>query len=241
MKPKRRELTLLAIVLGAGLAVVMGAANVYLGLKAGMTVSASIPAAVVAMGILAALRRRNVLEANMVQTGASAGESLAAGVIFTLPALVMIGYWQQFDFWTTAAVSLAGGLLGILFMIPMRKVFIANSPELPYPEGVACAEVLRAGAHSQHDEDEVEASTGGLALILGALLVGGLFKLATKSLGLIKENIAWATERAGHVYAFGMSISPALIAVGLIVGLPIASQVFAGGVIGYFIVLPLIP
>ncbi|MDP6445552.1 MAG: OPT/YSL family transporter, partial [Pirellulaceae bacterium] len=123
-----RELTLEAIVLGVILSVVMGAANVYLGLKVGMTVSASIPAAVIAMGILrGVMRRTSTLESNLVQTSASAGESLAAGIIFTMPALVIAGIWAEFDFWITTAVAFTGGLIGILFMIPMRRIFVVDN------------------------------------------------------------------------------------------------------------------
>ena len=135
-----RELTAAAILLGIILSVVMGAANVYLGLRVGMTVSASIPAAVISMGVLRiVLRRTSVLESNLVQTAASAGESLAAGIIFTIPALLLTGVWDDFHYWTTTLVALSGGMLGILLMIPMRQVFIVDSPELKFPEGVACA------------------------------------------------------------------------------------------------------
>ena len=131
----------------------MGAANVYLGLKAGMTVSASIPAAVIGMVILRQVRvlskkstESSILEANQIQTAASAGESLAAGIIFTMPALILIGVWQEFDMMLTTVIAFTGGLLGILFMIPMRKVFIVkNKDNLQYPEGLACASVLEAG------------------------------------------------------------------------------------------------
>ena len=141
-----RELTLRVVLLGILLSIVMGAANVYVGLKAGMTVSASIPAAVMAMLVFRMFPRRGtILEANQVQTAASAGESLAAGIIFTMPALVMMGVWTDFDYWTVTAVSFTGGLLGILLMIPMRKVFVVDNDELAYPEGVACAKVLETG------------------------------------------------------------------------------------------------
>ena len=145
--PTTPEITPRVIVLGLILSVVMGAANVYVGLKAGMTVSASIPAAVMAMLLFKGLfKRSSILEANQVQTCASAGESLAAGIIFTMPAMILIGYWESFDFWSVSIVALTGGLLGILFMIPMRKVFVANNKDLPYPEGIACAAVLEAGS-----------------------------------------------------------------------------------------------
>ena len=133
-KPKVAELTLRVIVLGIVLAVVMGAANVYLGLKVGMTVSASIPAAVIGMLILRKFfRNGTILEANQVQTAASAGESLAAGIIFTVPALVLIGVWSEFDWLTTTAIAFAGGVLGILFMIPMRRVFVINAENATLP------------------------------------------------------------------------------------------------------------
>ena len=136
-----KELTLRAVLVGIVLSIVMGAANVYLGLKAGMTVSASIPAAVMAMLILRRLfRGGTILEANQVQTAASAGESLAAGIIFTMPALLLIGAWQQFDMLMTTIIAFTGGLLGVLFMIPMRRVFVVQtSAELKFPEGLACA------------------------------------------------------------------------------------------------------
>ena len=153
------ELTLRTIILGLFLSIVMGAANVYLGLKVGMTVSASIPAAVVAMLLFRrVLRNGTVLEANQAQTAASAGESLAAGIIFTIPALLMIGVWQRFDMFLTPVIAFAGGLLGVLLMIPMRRVFVtSNDHELKFPEAVACAAVLRAG------DDQMEARTDSTA------------------------------------------------------------------------------
>jgi Predicted membrane protein len=153
------ELNIKVIILGLVLSVVMGSANVYLGLKAGMTVSASIPAAVVGMLVLRAARGidgkslgGSILEANQIQTTASAGESLAAGIIFTMPALILIGVWQEFDMFLTTVIAFTGGLLGILFMIPMRQVFIVkNEDNLQYPEGLACASVLEAGKESGGD------------------------------------------------------------------------------------------
>ncbi len=173
-----KELTVRAVVLGLILSVVMGAANVYVGLKAGMTVSASIPAAVMAMLLFRLLfKRSSILEANQVQTCASAGESLAAGIIFTMPALILIGYWQSFDFWVVSLVALSGGLLGILFMIPMRRVFVVDNEDLPYPEGVACAAVLEAG-DSEHADKSAATS-----LIAGGVL-GLLFKICRRLDGL---------------------------------------------------------
>ena len=239
MPPSSRELTFTAIGLGIVLAVVMGAANVYLGLKAGMTVSASIPAAVVAMGILqGVLRRGSILESNLVQTGASAGESLAAGIIFTVPALVMTGVWSDFSYFQTSVIALAGGLLGILFMIPMRRVFVVDSPELPFPEGIACAEVLRAG--SEHDDTSADRAKGGIRLIAQGLCVSALFKIALSFLGLFQGHLEVAARSFRRIFYFGCDASPALISVGLIVGLPIAVQIFAGGVIGWLLAVPLL-
>lgn len=230
----RRELTLRVVVLGLLLSMVMGAANVYVGLKAGMTVSASIPAAVMAMLLFRFLfRRSSILEANQVQTCASAGESLAAGIIFTMPALVMVGHWQSFDFWTVAIVAFTGGLLGILFMIPMRRVFVVGNRELPYPEGLACAAVLETG---DADEAEPGAATG---LIAGGLL-GGLFKLASSYLGLLHDTLEVARTAGGRVFYFGGDLSPMLVAVGFIVRLNVAALIFIGGAAGWLIGIPLL-
>ena len=203
-----------------------------------MTVSASIPAAVIAMGVLqGVLRRRSILESNMVQTSASAGESLAAGIIFTMPALVLTGIWEEFDFLTTTAIALAGGMLGVLLMVPMRRVFVVNNDELKYPEGVACAEVLRAGG-DESDGVEKAAGATGAALVLGGVAVGAVFKFMSSFAGLIHGSVEWATLRTGRVLYFGMDISPALVSVGVIVGLPISVQIFLGGAIGWLIALP---
>ena len=229
------ELTLRAIVLGLVLAVVLGAANVYLGLKVGMTVSASIPAAVVAMLILRRVfRDGTVLEANQVQTAASAGESLAAGILFTVPALVLIGVWARFDFWATTLIAIAGGWLGVLFMIPMRRVFIEESPELPYPEGVACASVLEAGGEHAGPDDAGAVLRGGL--------LGALVKVAVSFFGILQSSIEGAITMGGVRPLFiGADLSPALLAVGYIVRLEVALQIFMGGLFGWLVVLPLAP
>jgi putative OPT family oligopeptide transporter len=231
-----REFTVSAILLGIILAVVMGAANVYLGLRAGMTVSASIPAAVIAMGIYRILLgRHSLLESNMVQTGASAGESLAAGIIFTMPAMILAGLWEHFDFWTTTIIAFAGGLLGVLFMIPMRRVFVIDSPELKYPEGVACAEVLRVGEISTNAGAE---TSSGATLVFQGLSVGALFKVCSSYLGLWKDAVEWSFYKATHVFYFGSDISPVLVAVGVVVGLPVSVQIFLGGAIAWLLIIP---
>ncbi len=227
----RLEITLRVVVLGLLLSVVMGAANVYVGLKAGMTVSASIPAAVMAMLLFRLLfRNSSILEANQVQTCASAGESLAAGIIFTMPALVMIGYWSTFDFWSITLVAATGGLLGILFMIPMRRVFVAENDELPYPEGVACAAVLEAGeSHAPGGE--------GRRLLLGGLLGAG-FAVGNKLLGIFSTTLEAAAVHSSRIFYFGGDLSPMLVAVGFIVRLNIAVLIFLGGALSWLIALP---
>ena len=238
-KERPAELTSAAIILGIVLSVVMGAANVYLGLKAGMTVSASIPAAVVAMGVLRAMGRKSILESNLVQTAASAGESLAAGIIFTMPALILAGIWTDFDFWTTSLIALGGGLLGVLMMIPMRQVFVVDNTELKYPEGIACAEVLRAGAGGDDDQAEQEGGTGIGLVILGTL-TGAIVKFAISFMGLMKGTVQAATVAGSRVFYFGCDASPALLSVGYIVGFAIALQIFLGGAIGWIIAIPLL-
>lgn len=228
----QRELTLRVIVLGLLLSIVMGAANVYVGLRAGMTVSASIPAAVMAMLLFRVLfRNSTILEANQVQTCASAGESLAAGIIFTMPAMILIGYWDRFDFWAVTIIAFTGGLLGILFMIPMRKVFILNNQELAYPEGLACAAVLEAG-DSEHE------AGSGKSLVQGGLL-GALVALGTKLFGVLSGTLEAATVSGSRIFYVGGDVSPMLVAIGFIVRLNVAALVFIGGVISWVIALPL--
>jgi putative OPT family oligopeptide transporter len=231
---QQKELTIRAIALGLVLSVVMGAANVYVGLKAGMTVSASIPAAVMAMLLFRVFfKRSSILEANQVQTCASAGESLAAGIIFTMPAMILIGYWQSFDFWTVSLVALTGGLLGILFMIPMRRVFVADNDELPYPEGVACAAVLGAGEAGDEHRD------AAIGLILGGLL-GELFKFASGFLEVLKDSLEVAGSAGGRIFYFGADLSPMLVAVGFIVRLNVAALIAIGGAMAWLIGIPLL-
>lgn len=222
------ETTVKAFILGAVLSVILSAANTYLGLFAGLTVSASIPAAVISMAVLRLFRENNILENNIVQTAASAGESLAAGVIFTFPALVLMGYWEEFNYWETTLVALCGGILGVLFTVPLRNALIVRQ-KLQFPEGVATAEVLKSGQE------------GGKAvrfLIWGSLMGAGV-KFIESGLKLwngVAEGATLAGQKA-YVY-FGMNLSPALISVGYIVGVRIASLVFIGGAISWWIAIP---
>jgi len=225
----RAELTLLSVSLGIMVGLVMSIANVYLGLFAGMTVSASIPAAVISMGILkGVLRRGTIHENNIVQTIASAGESLAAGIIFTMPALVIAGIWSDFDYVTTTLVSLTGGMLGVLFMIPLRKPMIVENAELVYPEGVACAKVLEAG----------EEGGSGMRLVFGALGLGTLFKLAADAVGFLSGSLKLTLVAGSSRFWLGLTASPALIGVGWIVGFNIAALVFVGGAVSWLLAAP---
>jgi putative OPT family oligopeptide transporter len=224
------ETTLRAIVLGTVLGVVLGAANAYLGLYAGMTVSASIPAAVLSMGILrGVLRRGTILENNIVQTIAASGESLAAGVIFTIPALLITGVWSEIRFWPTTLICISGGLLGIAFMVPLRRTHIVEDETLTFPEGTACAEVLKAG-------DE---GGSGARTILAAIAVGGAFKFFVGGVAIFKGTVEWAVQIGRTPLYFGADVSAALLGVGYIVGLRIAALVFLGGVITWGVAVPL--
>ena len=231
IKPETKlpETTIKAFFLGAILSAALAAANAYLGLFAGLTVSASIPAAVISMAILKLFKKNNILENNIVQTAASAGESLAAGVIFTFPALVLMGYWSGFSYLETALIALAGGVLGVLFTIPLRSALIVRQ-KLKFPEGVATSEVLKSGEE------------GGKAIRFLALggIIGALVKLSESGLKLWDAVFEKATFAADKTYLyFGMNLSPALMSVGYIVGLRIATLVFAGGVISWWIAIPL--
>jgi putative OPT family oligopeptide transporter len=221
------ELTIRSVLLGVVLSVILAGANAYLGLFAGMTVSASIPAAVISMGVLKLLKRSNVLENNIVQTAASAGESLAAGVIFTFPALVIMDYWRTFDFRWVTAISAFGGLLGVLFTIPLRRAMIVEEP-MTFPEGVATAEVLTSG----------HAGRGGIKYILQGGILGGLVKLGDQALNLWSGLFERAVGVGGSIAYFGINLSPALLSVGYIIGLNIAVLIFLGGVLNWWVAIP---
>lgn len=233
MENKIKEFTLLAVGLGVIIGIVMTAANVYLGLYAGMTVSASIPAAVIAMGVFKGLLKTDSIhQSNIVQTMASAGESLAAGIIFTLPALVIVGAWKDFEFWPTTLIAISGGLLGVVFMIPLRSALIKNEEELVYPEGVACAAVLGAGS--------AEEGKKGFITILKGLAFAGVFKLFSGALSIFMGSVEWAKKIGSSTAFVGSDISPALLAVGYIVKLEVAALVFIGGMVGFSVAIPML-
>ncbi len=223
------EITLKAVVLGLVLSALLSAANAYLGLFAGLTVSASIPAAVISMAVLKVLGG-NILENNIVQTAASAGESMAAGVIFTIPALVILGTWAEFDYWETTMIAGFGGLLGVLFTIPLRRALIVETP-LEFPEGVATAEVLKVGESG---------GGGGIKHIFTSGAIGALFKLGESGLRLWHGTIEEARYAGSTILYFGSNLSPALVAVGYIVGLEIAVLVFIGGALNWLVAIPIL-
>lgn len=227
------EFTVVSVVLGAILAIVFGGANAYLGLRVGMTVSASIPAAVISMGIIRKiLRRDSILENNMVQTIGSAGESVAAGAIFTLPALFM---WAKEGLCSTPSlveiglIALCGGVLGVLMMIPLRSALIVKEHGvLAYPEGQACAEVLIAG-----EEGGAKAST-----VFSGLGIAAVYKFVADGLKVFPSEIAYdITPYKGS--GIGIDVLPALAGVGYICGAKVSSYLFAGGVLGWFVIMPL--
>ncbi|MGB3366112.1 MAG: oligopeptide transporter, OPT family [Acidaminobacteraceae bacterium] len=228
------ELTIVSIALGVLLAIVFGIVNAYLGLKVGMTISASIPAAVVSMSIMRVLMKRDsILENNMVQTIASAGESLTAGAIFTIPAIFLWSASNGFEPPSMLLISLigaSGGILGVMFMIPLRKALIVKEHDyLPYPEGSACAEVLLAG---EEGGDKAKSTFIGM-------LVGGFYKIISDGVGFIPSKINFFIKKP-ITTMFGLDALPALLGVGFIIGRQISSYMFAGSLIGWIVIIPLI-
>ena len=228
------EFTVTSVILGAIIAIIFGAANAYLGLRVGMTVSASIPAAVISMGILRMiLKGESILENNIVQTIGSAGESLAAGAIFTLPAMFIwmkewgIGSPSLIEI---ALIALCGGLLGVFFMIPLRKALIVKEHGvLPYPEGTACAEVLLAG-----EEGGSKAS-----VVFAGLGISAVYKFIADGLKVFPSEIEWAIPGYTNC-AIGIDVLPALVGVGYICGYKISGYMFSGALVGWFVLIPMI-
>lgn len=227
------EFTVTAVVLGILLAVVFGGANAYLGLRVGMTVSASIPAAVISMGVLRILlKRKSILKNNMVQTIGSAGESLAAGGIFTLPALFM---WAEESgtiavpsFATIAILAISGGVLGVLFMVPLRRALIVEEHGvLPFPEGTACSEVLRAG----------EAEGDKSKKVFRGLGIAALYKFLADGCKIFPSEVSWEIP-AYKGSAIGADVLPALVGVGYICGARVSSYLLGGAVLGWFVIMP---
>lgn len=229
------ELTATSIIMGILLAVIFGAANAYLGLRVGMTVSASIPAAVIAMGVIRVIMRKNsILESNIVQTIGSAGESLAAGAIFTLPALFLWaaeGVMEKPNLLEITLIALLGGLLGVFFMVPLRNALIVREHGvLPYPEGQACAEVMLAG-----EEGGANAST-----VFAGMGFAAFFKFIIDGLKLVPGEVSLQGSTKNYPGAIGTQIYPAVMSVGYICGPRISSYMFAGGLVSWVVLIPII-
>ena len=229
------ELTLRGIIIGGLITLIFTAANVYLGLKVGLTFATSIPAAVISMAVLRRFKGHNIKENNIVQTIASAAGTLSA-IIFVLPGLVMVGYWQGFGFLQTAGVCIIGGVLGVMYSIPLRRALVTGS-DLPYPEGVAAAEVLKVGDENASGANQEE-NAKGLRIIVAGGITSAVMALLTAMKAAASEVTAYFKLGAGAT-TLGTSLSTALIGVGHLVGLPVGIAMLVGVVISYFILLPI--
>lgn len=224
------EITFRSIIIGTILTIILAAANAYLGLKLGQTVSASIPAAIIAMSILRFCRNSNVLENTMIQTMASVGESLIAGITFIMPALIILHVWSGFPYWQTVGIALVGGILGVLFTIPLRRALLADKT-LRYPEGVAISNVLKANAESK--------TTDMKALTWGGI-VGAVILFFQTGFQILTDTINFWVKTPSAVVGFQLGLSPALIASGYIVGINVAISFMVGITIGWLIGVPVL-
>lgn len=236
------ELTLRGLILGALITVVFTASNVYLGLKVGLTFASSIPAAVISMAVLRYFSGSNILENNMVQTQASAAGTLSS-IIFILPGLLMIGYWAGFPFWQTAAICSIGGILGVLYTIPLRRVMVVKS-RLPYPEGVAAAEILRVGSHDEADGQPgagVRKSSGpGLRDILSGGLVAAAFSLLSSGFKVLAEGFSVWLSAGQAAFRLSTGFSLALVGAGYLMGITAGIAILIGVVIAWGVAVPLL-
>lgn len=223
------EITLKAIILAIILTVILGASDAYLALKIGSTVAASIPAAVIAMGVFRLFKKSNVLETNLVQTAASAGEGLAASASFILPALVILGYWKDFPFWEVTLISIVGGILGVFFSVPLRKVLL-NNKTLTFPEGTAVGNLLKVGATGAKQ----------IKLLLQGIAAGGLISFAQTGFEIIADHLALWTKRPNFVYGVNFGYNPVLLGIGYIVGWNVGFSMFVGVVLGWMIGIPIL-
>ena len=223
-----KELTFRGIILGALITVIFTASNVYLGLKVGMTFASSIPAAVISMAVLKFFKDSSILENNMVQTQASSAGTLSS-VIFVLPGLLMMGYWQDFPFWQTMLICAAGGTLGVLFTIPLRRAMVVNS-DLPYPEGVAAAEILKAGNHADGDSSVKDIAYGGVLAGLVAFLTNGLRVMADGASAWIQTGKA--------AFQLPMGFSLALLGAGYLIGIVGGIAMLIGVILTWGVAVP---
>ena len=238
MKPK--ELTLRGLVLGALITTLFTAANVYLGLKVGLTFASSIPAAVISMAVLSVVKDSSILENNIVQTVASAAGTLSA-IIFVLPGLVIVGWWTGFPFWQSFLICVSGGVLGVLFTIPLRRALVTTS-DLPYPEGVAAAEVLKVGSGTRGEvKDETgEAREGLVAVILGSVASGGLAIVTATQVAAAEVSGFFALGTGGAASGYDVAWSLALLGAGHLVGLSVGMAMLTGLIISWVIAVPIL-
>ncbi|MGH8114984.1 MAG: OPT family oligopeptide transporter, partial [Rhodanobacteraceae bacterium] len=238
---KQRELTIRGIIIGIVITIVFTAANVYFGLKAGLTFSTSIPAAVISMAILKAMRDATIQENNIVQTVASAAGTLSS-IIFVLPGLVIIGYWTGFPFWISAGICATGGILGVMYTIPLRRALVTDS-DLPYPEGVACAEVLKVGAGEAPATDAkaaVETGGAGLKAVLWGAIVSAIFYVIVQTKVFASDVAQYfrvGVDKGGST-GYDFSLSFALFAIGHLVGLWVGVAMLVGAAIGWVWAVP---
>lgn len=223
------EITLKAIILSIIITIILGASDAYLALKIGSTVAASIPAAVIAMGIFRLFKKSNVLETNLVQTAASAGEGLAASASFILPALIILGFWKDFPFWEVVLISIVGGLLGVFFSVPLRKVLL-NNKTLNFPEGTAVGNLLKVGA----------TGTKQIKLLLHGIIGGGLISFAQTGLEIIADHLSMWTKKNSVVFGMNLGYNPVLLGIGYIVGWNVGLTMFIGVIIGWMIAIPIL-
>ena len=228
----RAELTVRGIIIGVIITLVFTAANVYFGLKAGLTFSTSIPAAVISMAILRSFRDATIQENNIVQTVASAAGTLSS-IIFVLPGLIMIGWWTEFPFWTSFAICALGGILGVMYSIPLRRALVTNS-DLPYPEGVACAEVLKVGSGDKEHAADVEHGRAGLLAVLWGSIVSAVF-IVVEETHIFASDVAqtFRIGRTGAVSGYDFNLSFAFIGIGHLVGLSVGLAMLLGALIGW--------
>src|SRR5881396_4339484 len=229
----RKELTVRGLIIGIIITLVFTAANVYFGLKAGLTLSTSIPAAVISMALLRGFKDATIQENNIVQTVASAAGTLSS-IIFVLPGLIMIGWWTEFPFWISFAICALGGILGVMYSIPLRRALVTGS-DLPYPEGVACAEVLKVGSGGDaKNASDIEHGRAGLLAVLWGSIVAALFAVIVAT-QMFAADVAqtFRIGKRGAVSGYDFSLSFALLAIGHLCGLSVGIAMLIGAVIGW--------
>ena len=237
--PSMPELTARGMILGALITVIFTASNVYLGLKVGLTFSSSIPAAVISMAILRMFKHSNILENNMVQTQASAAGTLSA-IIFILPGLLMLGYWQGFPFWQTLLLCACGGSLGVLFTIPLRRAMVVNS-DLPYPEGRAAAEILKVGSEIRKEEangEDTSKKETGMKDIVGGTALAGLFSLCSNGFHVVSSEFSYWLSFGKAVTQIPLGFSTALLGAGYLIGITSGIAILVGTLLSWYVFVP---